>query len=478
MRSLESVKVKLSSSNNFEIMRRTQAAQFIGHVLAFVLNTCYVNGQPSTAASHRVAFIFAGSPRSFVETAVSESISYNLIAALCPRKFCHGDIFWRVSYTDNINLLGSAKGMTRNADNANLLMRIMDLAESRFRQEINGLVISKRSDIGSETEKREQRTNFNSLDHQIFRDLDPRRYSMYFNRWSAYRLALEYEKKIGVEYTWMVHCRFDAAWFEPILPIMLWPPDRVWVPDCWFEDTVDTFALIPRKYSDGYFSVDDLVTPGAMCLGGPDFNTSTIEKDYLVQLGYNDSMQLEVNNRVCDVMIPDAVRLPMGENHTVSEAGFSEHILKRKLAQSKIGHAFGTLGYASLAMVIVRSNLLAQCFFLERGHFIGYAYGDIRAQQSVSLSTAIGCTHMFRDLQYQLRSNFDSCPRNGPYVRTTSTSSESILNECLLNRAYTDWNFMPFLILNRQSHCITANASNDPSSNNEIVAAVFQDCVR
>jgi len=307
---------------------------------------------------------------------------------------------------------------------------------------------------------------------------------MYFNRWSAYNLALEYEKKIGVKYTWIVHCRFDASWIEPILPIMFWSSDRVWVPDCWFEDTVDTFALIPRKYSDAYFSVNDLVAPGAMCLGGPDFNISTIETPYLLKLGYNKSMQNEVFIRFCDNMFPNAARLQESDNVSVSEAGFSEHILKRKLAVSKIGYDFNTLGYTSLAMVIVRSKLYAQCFFLERGHFIGYAYGTIRKHQTVSLSTSIACTHMFRDLQYQYHRNFLNCPRlasisasSSPSGETSLSSSDMILNECLLDGTYTDWNFMPFLIMNRQSLCVTANVVSNRHPH-KIVKAIFQSCVR
>jgi hypothetical protein len=65
-------------------------------------------------------------------------------------------------------------------------------------------------DIGSAEEKNEMlSSSFTSLRHKIFRTLDPRRYSMYFNRWSAYQMATRHEETTGIKYTWIIHARLD-----------------------------------------------------------------------------------------------------------------------------------------------------------------------------------------------------------------------------------------------------------------------------
>jgi hypothetical protein len=122
-----------------------------------------------------------------------------------------------------------------------------------------------------------------SMKHKIYRTLDPRRYSMYFNRWydainvlslppfhkatpcnlyyiifapiricrvlesacsfrrpiaahdptkqilppppyirSAYTMVLEREKLVGFQYDWVFHGRLDAAWGAPVKPHYLW----------------------------------------------------------------------------------------------------------------------------------------------------------------------------------------------------------------------------------------------------------------
>ena len=48
-----------------------------------------------------VAFLFAGTPRSFVVGMVHESIRNNLIHTLCPPPLCHAHIYARISRADN-----------------------------------------------------------------------------------------------------------------------------------------------------------------------------------------------------------------------------------------------------------------------------------------------------------------------------------------------------------------------------------------
>jgi hypothetical protein len=49
----------------------------------------------------RIAFIFAGSIRSFVFPFVHESLRHNLIRAFCPPSKCIADVFVRISSSDN-----------------------------------------------------------------------------------------------------------------------------------------------------------------------------------------------------------------------------------------------------------------------------------------------------------------------------------------------------------------------------------------
>ena len=45
-----------------------------------------------------------------------------------------------------------------------------------------------------------------------------------------------------------------------------------------YMDIPDTFALLPRKNSDIYFSIDTLYDPpSVMCLGGPNLNRRSME---------------------------------------------------------------------------------------------------------------------------------------------------------------------------------------------------------
>ncbi len=86
--------------------------------------------------------------------------------------------------------------------------------------------------------------------HTAFRENDLRRYSMFFHRCQAYKLALEYEKENNMRFDWVVLVRVDAAWLEPILPIDAYMNDRVWVTETGYDVFNDQFMLIPRQFSD------------------------------------------------------------------------------------------------------------------------------------------------------------------------------------------------------------------------------------
>jgi len=52
---------------------------------------------------HRVAFVYAGSARTFKEPFVHESQRNNLINAFCPPRICQSVVFARISLSDNIH---------------------------------------------------------------------------------------------------------------------------------------------------------------------------------------------------------------------------------------------------------------------------------------------------------------------------------------------------------------------------------------
>ena len=210
----------------------------------------------------RIAFVFAGTPRSLVLPPIYESIHENLIASFCPKKYCISDVYVRVSTSDNTHSGLDSVGVLKTNDDESLLPKIKYAISHLNPQDDNGGGITEIdwTDIGSEKEKNEMLNSpFTSRRHKIFRTLDPRRYSMYFNRWSAYQMAIKKEIELGFKYTWIVHSRLDSAFGEPVRDFRDWSPEYVYVPDTWWSDVPDTFALLYRKWSDSFYDLEPLV---------------------------------------------------------------------------------------------------------------------------------------------------------------------------------------------------------------------------
>ena len=210
---------------------------------------------PSNLLAIHVAFIIAGSPRSFIYPAIHESIRINLIAAFCPMDTCSADIFVRVSLSDNTHTqdghaVVDGKGVSIAADEKDL--PLVKHALHRLSLAARGVLNATWVDVGSVAEQEEMKTHFNSSRHRVFRELDPRRYSMYFGRWAAFQQAKRYEQEHGLRYTWFVHTRFDMAFGAPVQPYFHWLSTKIWVHDMWAADVPDIFALIPAKYADAY----------------------------------------------------------------------------------------------------------------------------------------------------------------------------------------------------------------------------------
>jgi len=125
----------------------------------------------------------------------------------------------------------------------------------------------------------------------------------------------------------------DAAFGEPIRPYDYWIDDKVWVPDSWFAPVPDTFALIPRNKAESFFSMENLVAPGVMCLGGPNFDAETLNTEYLHTHGFKSDIIPIIQKAACAVAHPkEKSRIETGvRNDSWSLAGLSKSIFERKL---------------------------------------------------------------------------------------------------------------------------------------------------
>lgn len=389
-----------------------------------------------TSPKVRVAFVFAGTPRSFILPPIYESLRENLILSFCPKELCLSDVFARVSMSDNTH--GGLDSVGKLHQIPMDVKPKVEYALSQLSSESSSLDVTW-VDIGSKKEKDEMlASKFSSVRHKIFRTLDSRRYSMYFNRWSAYQMAVQREEKTGVKYQWVIHARLDSAWGEPVRPLYEWRSDLVYCPDTWWSDVPDTFAILSRRWSDKFYDLDSLVAPTAMCLGGPNFDPEVMREDVLIAAGWNSEEIKLTQELTCLNQHPGtdkghAMHPKLGKIVWAGD-GYSERILKRKLKVDGISQFHNTLVFHPFFYTVVRLPLDPMIGYLHPERLIGYVQG----QQSVSFGQFLGCKTMFRDFNELHSSNYAQCSSNKHFAQ----SSEA----CVLDKDVSDWNFMPFRI--------------------------------
>ena len=399
-----------------------------------------------------VAFVFSGAARSFVMPPVHESIRHNLIDAFCPPQSCERRIFLRISSTDNVHqlpgigVLTDAHGFTmpvppdRIREIEHAVGRLV-LDEASARKELHVRWTS----TGGDPERAEMTTHFSGFRHKIFRELDPRRYSMYFHRWASFRMATEYEAEHGVRFDWVVMARMDMLWGSPIKHNSLWAPDKVWMMSHWQVAIPDGFALIPRRFAEAFFSMETLVRPGVFCLGGPNFDTKSLSPENLKRLGFTSDQVDTVIGESCGKRCP-----------LEPACGYSEQILSRKVVQEGITNA--NLGFAALFAVIVRYPLIPDCNRLRPDYLIA----RMRSIQTANTALHSGCRTLFSDIKTLNSRNFSSCGRIGLWSKIEYSGS------CLLNRHQSGFEFLPFRIkmsLNKTqpSQCLSYHRKEDKS---------------
>ena len=383
-----------------------------------------------------VAFIFAGSGRSILYPTVYESINRNLIKSFCPPDICIGDVYVRVSHSDNIHEGPSSKGTFVEGNRVHrdhVLAAIQGLKHS-----YNGRVVIDEVDIGSMTEKdqidEEIKGTFRT---KVYYQLDTRRFNMYFNRWRSYSMMVKNENILNITYQWVVHARLDMAWGTPVKPYNYWT-ERVWVPDSWYADVPDTFAIIPRSLSNGYFSLKDMYEPavGVACLGGPNFNPNTSTPSALSKLGYNAN---EINLIIADLCVTkntaDGINIIDSRTGVLwNTAGNSEVQLKRKLKNLGIEYDRnnGKLGFYSFFTFWVRVPYNFICMYLDPAFLIPW----VKEFQQANSALVQGCRFMQESMPCEIGKLYD--------VNHIKVKNAIGRLKCRDDFIPHDWNFMPY----------------------------------
>lgn len=206
--------------------------ELLSIILLLLLNNSICNKRKDLEIDKvRIAFVFAGSGRSILYPTVYESINRNLIKSFCPPDECIGDVYARVSHSDNIHVGANSKGTMVEGNRVHrdhVLGAIQGLKHSYF-----GKVIIDEVDIGSmiETDQINEEIK-GSFRTKVYYQLDTRRFNMYFNRYRSYSMMLKNEILLNITYKWVVHARLDMAWGTPVKPYSFWT-ERLFVPDSW-----------------------------------------------------------------------------------------------------------------------------------------------------------------------------------------------------------------------------------------------------
>eukprot|EP00598_Pedospumella_elongata_P008325 CAMPEP_0185012158 /NCGR_PEP_ID=MMETSP1098-20130426/98159_1 /TAXON_ID=89044 /ORGANISM="Spumella elongata, Strain CCAP 955/1" /LENGTH=864 /DNA_ID=CAMNT_0027541211 /DNA_START=36 /DNA_END=2631 /DNA_ORIENTATION=+ len=307
----------------------------------------YVHPPPAKKVP-KIAYIFAGSARSFVCPQVHWSIKAHLIDALGGEPHT----FVRLSLEDNKNVKTGTGIIFKpefDEKEVNETLKILnpDILE-RF----------------SYSNQEEEMKKFHPQDiHTVFRENDQRRYSMFFHRCQAYKLMLRYEKEHNVRFDWVVLGRVDAGWLEPILPIEAYDNDRVWITETGYDRFNDQFMLIPRQFSDYLYDLDTKVKKGVYCLGGPDVETWKCNTTALRARGVSEAKIQSVLPYCC----PDIL-----DKHT-NHIGRSERIHYKHLETGQIPLGIGRFP-TFLTRRMPNGECVGECFRIYAYHYKEYVF--------------------------------------------------------------------------------------------------------
>ena len=296
----------------------------------------------------KIAYIFAGSARSFVCPQVHWSIKANLIDALGGEPHS----FVRMSLEDNKNVK-TGTGIIFKPE--------FDEREINETLKILNPDIIERFSYTTQVE--EMKRLFPQPIHTVFRENDQRRYSMFYHRCRAYELMLNYEKENNIKFDWVVLGRVDAGWLEPLLPIEAYDNDRVWITETGYDRFNDQFMLIPRQYSDYLYDLNTKVQKGVYCLGGPDVETWKCNTTALQQRGVSEEKIQSVLPYCC----PDIL------NKATNHIGRSERIHYKHLETGKIPIGIGRFPQF-LTRRMPNGECVGECFRIYAYHYKEYVF--------------------------------------------------------------------------------------------------------
>jgi hypothetical protein len=411
----------------------------------------------------RVAYLFAGSARSFIIAPVRISIKKNLIQSFCPSHVnCDYDIFMYVSPVDNIPDGFNASGaFAKHRDNSlGEIMASIDYMKAKptgtGTSSSTSQVIYQIYHIGGEDEKKAMLEYSTDIRHRIYRELDSRRYSMYFSRFKAYDMMRKHEQILGQQYDWVVHARFDAAWGSPITPFFTYQPGKIYTPNTWMTEVPDTFAIMSRNLSHIFFDIESFMHPYSFCLGGPNFNSSILTAHELRRLQYNSTEITAIMKEDCRVKFPDMSIVPNQEtNISWSLAGISEYILSRALERQGYEMYRGGLELRPYYMFIVRQAYEPVCFYLGTNYIQGLATNRANPMTTPMFHSCVILEHQLK--KYPLTTtNASSCRPLYDNTDYGSIKISSTTDSCIFREEVSDINFMPFRIRSKSSYgCLT-----------------------
>ena len=323
--------------------------EFINRSASILSQTFQVRDSPSeyvpdvVKPKKKIAYIFAGSARSFVCNKVHWSIRSHLIDAFGDDPY----VFVRISIDDNKNIKtghGTMWTPTYKENEINETLKILNPRTIKYFSFANQL--------------EEMEENYPGLDHAVFRQNDRRRYSMFFHRCMSYKLMLQYEKEHNIQFDWVVLVRLDAAWMEPVLPISSYNSDRVWITETGFDLFNDQFMLIPRQFSDYIYDLNTKVHQDVYCLGGPDVEKWKCKRDEQLKRGISGPLLDKTMERCCNDIF------------TQDRRGASERIHFRHLRHGKI-----PVSTARFPVALVRRRPDTTCF-IECFRLYTYQYKE------------------------------------------------------------------------------------------------------
>ncbi|CAM9356811.1 unnamed protein product [Ectocarpus sp. 13 AM-2016] len=210
-----------------------------------------------TGVSCRVAMCFSGAIRSFVHPAVHRSIRTNLIESI-KADGCEVDVFAYVTREDTVVKAKQVENpeFTPNSSDVEVALAVLEPTRLLWHQDQAGIIPNGCSRVNNRTDaSRHSARHLWYWEQRYSPEASRSLYWQLYKSLAAYRMALREEKRIGCGFTydWVIRGRLDVAWARPLPPLRSFSRQAVWFGRHYWPMS-DHFALVPRKFSDRFFS--------------------------------------------------------------------------------------------------------------------------------------------------------------------------------------------------------------------------------